>query len=144
MKGYKGYQHVSCISINDEVVHGVPGAHKIFKSGDVVKVDVCASWNGYCADMARIFLIDSVDSRVKKMAEVAEKALFVGITQARAGNHLSDISAAIQAEVESKGLVWYGILLVMALVKECMKTQKFSTMASLARVHIATRYGACY
>lgn len=57
MKGYRGYKHVCCVSINDEVVHGVPRADKIIRAGDLVKIDVCASWRGYCADMARSFLI---------------------------------------------------------------------------------------
>src|SRR5262245_36328124 len=52
-KGYMGYKHASCISINDEVVHGVPEDRNILKSGDLVKIDVCASYKGYCADMAR-------------------------------------------------------------------------------------------
>lgn len=102
-KGYKGYRHVCCISINDEVVHGVPRAHAIINPGDLVKVDVCASWKGYCADMARAFCVGDVDPAAKKLAEVAEKALLRGIAKARAGNHLSDISAEIQAEVESHG-----------------------------------------
>ena len=55
--GYHGYKHVSCISVNDEVVHGVPRADRILKDGDLVKVDVCASFDGYCADMARAFFV---------------------------------------------------------------------------------------
>jgi methionyl aminopeptidase len=103
MKGYRGYKHVSCISVNDEVVHGVPSSTKILKEGDIVKVDVCASWKDYCADMARIFFIGSVDSTIKKLADVAQLSLDKGISKAYAGNHLSDISAAIQEEVEKHG-----------------------------------------
>jgi methionyl aminopeptidase len=103
MKGYKGYTNVSCVSVNDEIVHGVPAAHKIFHEGDIIKVDVCAAWSGYCADMARVFFLGTVDVRVKKMAQVAESALYKGIAQARSGNHVSDISAAIQREVEAHG-----------------------------------------
>lgn len=102
-KGYKGYRHVCCISINEEVVHGVPRAHVVINSGDLVKVDVCASWKGYCADMARVFCVGEVDAKAKKLAEVAEEALLRGISKAIAGNHLSDISAEIQSVVESYG-----------------------------------------
>lgn len=102
-KGYYGYRHVSCISINDEVVHGIPSAHKILKSGDIVKVDVCASWQGYCADLTRIFFVDAVSEDAKKVCAVAQSALDKGIEKARAGNRLSDISAAIQAETEAHG-----------------------------------------
>jgi len=104
-KGYGSYKHVCCISINDEVVHGVPKAHKVIKTGDLVKVDVCASWRGYCADMARSFLIeDEQNSKKKQLIFVAKKALDKGIEQAQVGNRLSDISAAIQQEVERHGL----------------------------------------
>lgn len=102
-KGYRGYKHSSCISVNDEVVHGVPRATTILKSGDIVKIDICASWNGYCADMARIFFVGPSSPQAKKMAEVAQSALDKGIAKARAGNRLSDISAEIQAEVEANG-----------------------------------------
>lgn len=102
-KGYMGYCHVSCISLNDEIVHGVPSATKIIKKGDLVKVDVCASWSGYCADMARCFFIGTPAPKVKRLVDVAMAALDRGIEQAQVGNRLSDISAAIQRCVESAG-----------------------------------------
>ena len=102
-KGYKGYKHVSCISINDEVVHGVPSEKKIIKEGDLVKVDICAAWNGYCADMARCFLVGQPSLEIKKLVEVAQMALDKGIDKARTGGFLTDISAAIQDEVERHG-----------------------------------------
>jgi len=102
-KGYVGYRHVSCISINDEVVHGVPAAHKIIKTGDLVKVDICASFKGYCADMARSLIVGHSDPALQKMIDVVQQALDKGIDKARAGNRLSDISAAIQQEIERHG-----------------------------------------
>lgn len=103
-KGYMGYQHVSCISLNDEVVHGVPAKTTIIKVGDLVKIDICASYNGYCADMARSFFVGGeLDDKVRKFVSVAQRALNKGIEKAVAGNHLSDISAAIQNEVERHG-----------------------------------------
>ncbi len=101
--GYRGYNHVSCISVNDEVVHGVPSASRIVKKGDLVKVDVCASHEGYCADMARAFFIGTPSKDAAALVAVAESALKSGINQARAGNRLGDISAAIQTEVEKHG-----------------------------------------
>lgn len=102
-KGYMGYKHVSCISVNQEVVHGVPVASKALKQGDLVKVDICASWKGYCADMARAFFVGTPDDKIKRLVEVAQRALDKGIEQARPGNRLGDISAAIQREVEQAG-----------------------------------------
>lgn len=101
--GYRGYRHVSCISVNDEVVHGVPRKESVLKDGDLVKVDICASLDGYCADMARVYFIGTVSPVAQKLAAVAHSALQKGIEQARAGNRLGDISAAIQKEVEGQG-----------------------------------------
>jgi len=106
-KGYMGYEHVSCISVNDEVVHGVPSEEKILQDGDVVKIDVCASWQGYCADMARTFFVGDVPEHKRSFAAIAEKALAAGVANARAGKRLSDISAAVQKEVERHG---YGVV----------------------------------
>lgn len=103
VKGYMGYRHVSCISVNDVVVHGIPRADCFLKLGDLVKVDVCASWNGYCADMARSFFVGQPSDVAQKLVDVAHLALKKGIDQARVGNKLSDISAAIQEEVEKHG-----------------------------------------
>ena len=103
VKGYMGYKHVSCISVNDEVVHGVPRTNRLLHNGDLVKIDVCASWNGYCADMARSFFVGQPSEQAQKLVAVAQQALKAGIEKARVGNKLSDISAAIQAEVEKHG-----------------------------------------
>lgn len=102
-KGYRGYRHVSCISLNDEVVHGVPTVAKVLREGDLLKIDICASWRGYCADMARSFFIGKVDRTVQRLVETAWRALDRGIQQAYSGNHLTDISAAIQSEIEAEG-----------------------------------------
>lgn len=102
-KGYKSYKHVSCISINDEVVHGVPCATKIIKEGDLVKVDICAAWKGYCADAARCYVVGKPDKRIEKLIQIAQCALNKGIEKAIPGNRLSDISASIQQEIEKHG-----------------------------------------
>lgn len=106
-KGYMGYKHVSCISINDEIVHGVPSSTSYIKDNDLIKVDVCASYDDYCADMARPFYMGTPSIVVQKFIDVAENALNKGIKHAIIGNRLTDISAAIQKEVESHG---YGVV----------------------------------
>lgn len=103
MKGYTGYKFVSCISVNDEVVHGMPSRTKILKDGDLVKVDVCVSFKGYCADMARSYSVGAPSNLVKKLVEVSQLALQAGIDKAVAGNRLTDISAAIQQVIEKSG-----------------------------------------
>ena len=102
-KGYLGYRHVSCISVNDEVVHGVPRTTTILASGDLIKIDICASYEGYCADMARSFVLGTADKAVSDFIKVGQSALDKGIAAAQDGARLSDISAAIQDEVEKHG-----------------------------------------
>lgn len=102
--GYRGYKYVSCISINDEVVHGLPNAHRVLQPGDLVKVDVCAAFNGYCADATRCFFVDESPSiEAQTLVAVAQASLDAGIAAARVGGRLGDISAAIQAMVERNG-----------------------------------------
>lgn len=102
-KGYMGYKHVSCISRNDEVVHGVPRKDAIIKDGDLITLDVCAAWEGYCADMARSWFVGKENKKGQELIAVAQSALNKGIDKARAGNRLSDVSWAIQQEVEAHG-----------------------------------------
>lgn len=108
-KGYMGYQHVSCISVNQVVVHGVPSNQVVLKKGDLVKVDVCAAWKGYCADMARAYLVDMQKPllEIDQFMQTAQKSLDAGINQAIEGNRLFDISYAVQqvAELQKYGVV---------------------------------------
>lgn len=108
-KGYMGYQHVSCISVNHVVVHGVPSRQVILKQGDLVKVDVCAAWKGYCADMARPYLVQVVQptAEITRFIQTAQNALDAGINQAVEGNRLFDISYAVQEVAEREG---YGVV----------------------------------
>ena len=108
-KGYMGYKHVSCISVNHVVVHGIPSSHVVLQQGDLVKVDVCAAWKGYCADMARAFLVDvhNPSEEIKIFIQTAYDALNKGIDSAVVGNKLFDISYAIQHFVEQRH---YGIV----------------------------------
>lgn len=106
-KGYHGYRHASCISVNDEVVHGVPAESCLLQEGDLVKIDVCASYDGYCADMARPFFLGTPSKEVLKFIEVAQEALDQGIRCARPEERLGTLSATIQQVVERSG---YGVV----------------------------------
>jgi len=100
-KGYKGYKHVSCISVNDVVVHGIPSAKVVLQKGDLVKVDVCAAWQLYCADMARSYVVGfEQNEHENHLIIIAQQALDKGIAQVVAGKRLYDISSAIQEHVE--------------------------------------------
>jgi len=102
-KGYAGYRHATCISVNDVVVHGIPSKEIILKSGDFVKIDIVGSYKGYCADLARYFFVGEVNPIAKRMAAVAQRALDLGINEVAPGKHLSDVSAIIQHVVEKEG-----------------------------------------
>ncbi|MBS4016574.1 MAG: type I methionyl aminopeptidase [Candidatus Latescibacteria bacterium] len=101
-KGYHSFPANVCISVNNEVVHGIPNGRKI-KPGDLVKIDVGVLKDGFYADGARTFPIGNIDANLQKLLAVTEKSLYLGIDQARDGNRLGDISSAIQQYVETHG-----------------------------------------
>jgi len=101
--GYKGYPASACISLNEEVVHGIPSEKRILKEGDIVKIDVGVKKDGFYSDGAKTYMVGEVDEGVKKMIGVTEKSLYLGIKEARAGNRVGDIGFAIQSYVESFG-----------------------------------------
>lgn len=101
-KGYRGFPAATCISIDEEVVHGIPGARRL-KAGQVVGVDIGVELNGYFADAAATFAVADIDSAVKKLMETGQAALAAGINRAVDGNHLYDISADIQRVAEGAG-----------------------------------------
>jgi len=98
-KGYRGYPRYSCISVNEEVVHGIPSS-RILKKGDIVSVDIGVKLDGYIADAARTFPVGEISEEKAKLLEVTREALRRGIQQARAGKKIGDISYAIQSWVE--------------------------------------------
>jgi len=102
-KGYRGYKHATCISLNDVVVHGVPSEDIVLKDGDLVKIDVVGSYKGYSADMARSFFVGNPDPVAQRLVAAAQNALDKAIELAVPGRHLSDISSCIQHEVEKEG-----------------------------------------
>ena len=102
-KGYHGYPASLCVSINNEVVHGIPGA-RVVQEGDVVSLDLGVFHRGFHTDAAVTVGAGELSSRDRKLIEVTEGALEEGLSQAREGNHVGDISAAIQRYAESNGL----------------------------------------
>lgn len=101
-KGYKGFPANICTSINEEIVHGIPGERRI-REGDIISLDLGINYAGYFSDAATTLAIGRVNSRAKKLIEVTKTALSEGIKQSRIGNKLSDISYAIQSYVEKHG-----------------------------------------
>lgn len=101
-KGYKGFPAAICVSVNNEVIHGIPGMKKL-KEGDIVSIDICANKNGYHADAARTLGVGNISDQDKMLIEVTRKSFFKGIEFARDKMHLHQISAAIQEYVESNG-----------------------------------------
>ncbi|HET9922019.1 MAG TPA: type I methionyl aminopeptidase [Ktedonobacteraceae bacterium] len=100
--GYHGYPASLCTSVNDEIVHGIPGS-RVLKEGDVVTIDFAASYQGWHADSAITVPVGQVSPEVQRLLKVTEDALYRGIAAARAGNRLHDISRAVQQYVEGAG-----------------------------------------
>lgn len=101
-KGYHGFTGNICASVNEEVVHGIPGLKKL-KTGDNVSIDIGAVINGYNGDAAITVPVGEIDAEVQKLLDVTEESLYKGIEQAVIGNRLSDISHAVQSHVEQYG-----------------------------------------
>ncbi len=99
-KGYRGFPGCVCVSVNEEVVHGVPG-NRLLRTGDIVSLDVGIIHKGYYSDTALTVGIGTIRDALKKLLDVTSQSLYKGIAQARGGNHLSDISHAIQTFVEA-------------------------------------------
>jgi len=98
-KGFNNFPKSLCVSINEEVVHGVPSNRKI-KQGDIVSLDLGIRYKGYCTDLATTMAVGEVNKKIKKLMGVTEEVLMIGIDQCREGNYLKDIGSAIQKYVE--------------------------------------------
>lgn len=101
-KGYRGFPASICVSINEEIVHGVPSDRKICE-GDIVSIDIGAYWQGYIGDAAKTFPIGKVSKAAQNLLKVCRECLDLGIQAAQANNKVSDISCAIQKHAESHG-----------------------------------------
>ena len=106
-KNYNGYPASICVSVNDEVVHGIPNRHHILREGDIVSLDAGMIYKGYHSDQARTHAVGQISPEAQKLIDVTRESFFAGIKMARAGNHLFDISNAIAAYVKPFG---YGIV----------------------------------
>jgi methionyl aminopeptidase len=102
-KGYRGFPATVCISINEEVVHGIPSAHRHVKEGDIVGLDLGCIVEGYYADCAFTLAVGEVPPRVQELLEATRVSLEAGIAECRPDRRLSDVSHAIQSHVESRG-----------------------------------------
>lgn len=103
MKGVPAFPATLCISINDEVIHGIPSSKKIIKDGDVVSIDLVVYKDGFNGDAARTFIVGNGSSEAKKLVDVTKQAFFEGIKYAKPGNRIGDISHRIGEFVESNG-----------------------------------------
>jgi methionyl aminopeptidase len=101
-KGYRNYPACACVSVNEEIVHGIPG-NRVIKDGDIVSIDIGIIYQKYFSDMAVTVGFGSVDPTRQKLMDVTRQALYKGIAQARSGHKLGDLSHAVQSYVESKG-----------------------------------------
>ena len=100
--GYGGFPKSACISVNDEVIHGIPGK-RIVRNGDIVSIDVGATYKGYVGDCAGTFPVGEASPEALELIRITRQSFFEGIKYARAGNRLNDISAAVQQYAESHG-----------------------------------------
>lgn len=104
---YNGYPASICVSVNDEVVHGIPTSERILQEGDIVSLDAGLIYKGYHSDAARTYGVGKISEEAQKLIDATRNSFFEGIKQAKAGNHLHDISNAIDAYISQYG---YGIV----------------------------------
>lgn len=100
---YNGFPATACISINDEIIHGIPSHRRIIKSGDIVSIDLGASINGYTGDNAATFACGDISPEAKRLCDVTRESLYEGISKAVAGGRLGDIGFAIASYCEERG-----------------------------------------
>ena len=101
--GYGGFPASACISVNDEVIHGIPSKRKVLKDGDIVKIDTGATYRGYVGDSARTIPVGTVSAEAQKLIEVTRQSFFKGVEQVKIGNRIGDIGAAIDEFVVENG-----------------------------------------
>ena len=102
-KNYNGYPATACISINNEVIHGIPSKKRVIQAGDIVSIDLGAKFEGYHGDNAATFACGDISAEAKRLMDTTRESLYQGIAAAVSGGRLGDISAAVQQYVESRG-----------------------------------------
>ena len=101
--GYNGFPAASCISINDEVIHGIPSKSRIIQPGDIVSIDTGATYNGFVGDNAATFAAGEISPEAQRLCDVTRESLYEGIKMAVAGNRIGDIGSTIQRYCEERG-----------------------------------------
>jgi methionyl aminopeptidase len=102
-KGYNGFPYCLCVSVNDEIVHGMPSEKRVLKEGDIVSLDFGAIYEGFYGDAAVTYPVGEISETARKLLSVTEASLYEGIGEVREGARLHDVSHAIQSYVESRG-----------------------------------------
>lgn len=102
-KGYGGFPEAACVSVNEEIVHGIPNKNRILKEGDIVSVDTGATYMGYCSDAARTYAVGEISPEAQHLIDVTKQSFFEGIKYCMVGYRLHDIGHAIQQYAEANG-----------------------------------------
>ena len=106
-KDYEGYPKSICTSVNEVVIHGIPSSKIILNEGDIISIDIGVNVKGYHADSAFTYAVGNISSEAKQLLEITEKALYIGIEEAKPGNYVSNIGHAIETFIKPYG---YGIV----------------------------------
>lgn len=103
-KGYGGFPAAACVSVNEEVIHGIPNASRVLKEGDIVSIDVGATWKGYNSDAARTYPVGKISEEDQRLIDVTRQSFFEGIKYAMEGYRIGDIGHAVQTYAEGFGM----------------------------------------
>lgn len=101
--GYGGFPKTCCISVNNQVIHGIPSKDKIIKNGDIVSIDICSKFRGYHTDNAYTFPCGDISENAKRLLEATKESLYEGIRAAKAGSRIGDIGYAVEGYVKARG-----------------------------------------
>jgi methionyl aminopeptidase len=130
-KGYNGFPASLCTSVNEEVVHGIPGLRAL-KNGDIISIDCGAIYKGYVGDAAITLPVGEISTELANLLAVTSKSLELGIVQARKGKRLQDISYAIQSHVEKNGMSVVRDYVGHGIGRKCTKNHRYPTLANPA------------
>lgn len=101
--GYEGFPASTCVSVNDEIIHGIPSPHRVLHEGDIVKIDTCACYHGFIGDCANTFPVGKISQESQRLIDAAKEAFYKGLAQFAEGKRLGDIGFAIEEHVRSYG-----------------------------------------
>ena len=129
-KGLYGFPGSACISINEEIVHGIPSSKRTLKAGDIVTVDIGVHYGGFHTDSAWSYPVGKIKPETKRLMDVTEASLMAGIAQARVGNHIGDIGAAVEAVVKAAEFTVVRDLVGHGVGAQCTRSRRCPTTAS--------------